>query len=60
MDLITGISYNFRTNYPKIDKSDLFLKIRISSNVSEEVLNDFIKILQETAKGIKNLYVKIN
>jgi len=32
----------------------------IETNVSEELLNDFINILQENAKAIKNVYVKTN
>jgi len=32
----------------------------VETNVSEEVLNNFIKVLQENAKEIKNVYVKIS
>lgn len=32
----------------------------VETNVSEEVLNDFIEVLQENAKEIKNVYVKIS
>ena len=41
-----------QTMYQKIDKSDLFQKIRISSNVSEEVSSRIFRILSRSQASL--------